>query len=146
MTHRASQGFSLVEVVIVLLIVGSLLGMSIPAIGRYSDDLSLKGATDQIASVMLMTRDRALSTRISQTVKFEAGCSGTDYRVEVGGVMQSGWKLPKRVSYSWLSGTINAVTVTPNGRCSASGLIILTNTRGTLDTVSVLSSGLVLTK
>jgi len=136
----------MVEIAVVMVVIALVLGIGIKGFGGYMDDLALKGATDHIANTLQLTRDRAVATRTSQTMRFEAGYSGTDYRVEVGGVMATGWKLPKRISYNWASGTITAVTMTPEGRASTSGLVILQNTRGQLDTVSVLSSGLVLTK
>ncbi len=146
MTRPRYAGFSLIEMAIVLLVFGMVLGIAIPAMGRYSDDMALRGATAQMTSALLLTRDRAMASRTARTMLFQAGYSGTDYRVEVGGVIRTGWTLPRRSSYSWLSGTISSVIFTPDGRCSTSGLIILQNTRGSLDTVSVLSSGLVLTK
>ncbi len=146
MPSRSEAGFSLIELAIVLLVIGLVIGISVPSIARYMNDLALRGATDQIASVLLLTRDRAIATRTSRTLQFQAGYQGTDYRVEVGGVMQTGWTLPKQVSYAWLSGTIASVTLTPDGRCSTSGLVILQDTQGSKDTVDVLSSGLVISQ
>ncbi len=144
--RHVPAGFSLIELAIVLLVLGMVIGISLPAIGKYQDDLALNGAIDQIASVVQLTRERVIATRTSRTMVFQSAVSGTDYHVEIGGVFQYGWKLPTRVSYAWLSGTITSVTLTPDGRCSTSGLIILKNTRGDKDTVSILSSGLVLSK
>jgi prepilin-type N-terminal cleavage/methylation domain-containing protein len=148
MRARRSQsaGFSLIELGVVLVVISIVLAFGAAGFGKYMDDASLNGATDHIASTLLLTRDRAMATRASQTMRFEAGYQGTDYRVEIGGVMAAGWKLPNRITYNWASGTVTAVTMTPDGRCSTSGLIILQNPRGRLDTVSVLSSGLVLTR
>jgi hypothetical protein len=70
--------------------------------------------------------------------------SGTDYRDESNGAFQGGWKLPRGITYSWLPGTIDSVTVTADGRCTVSGLVILRTSRGAQDTVSILTSGLVL--
>lgn len=144
--RSGSAGYSMVELALVLVVMGIVLAFGAMGFGKYMDDTSLRGATDHIASCLLLTRDRAVGTRTSQTMKFEAATQGTDYRVEIGGVMAAGWSLPKRITYNWASGTITAVTMTPDGRASTSGLVILQNTRGKLDTVSVLSSGLVLTK
>lgn len=146
MARTGHAGFSLVELAIVLVVLGLVIAFSLPGVSRYNEDLALRGATDQIANAMQLTRTRAISTRTSRTMQFQAGYSETDYRVEVNGVFQSGWTLPKRISYAWLSGTISSVTMTPNGLCSTSGLIILQNTRGVRDTVSILSSGLVMSK
>lgn len=140
------RGFTLIELAMVVLVLGLVTAIAAGGFGRYGDHYALNGATGSVAERVRFTRERAMATRTSQTVRFEAGYQGTDYRVEVGGVLKSGWALPKRVTYAWLSGTIAAVTLTPDGRASTSGLVILQDARGFKDTVSVLSSGLVLTQ
>ena len=143
--HRAmNAGFSLFELAMVLVIVGIVLAFGVSAFGGYMSSLAVKGAADQITNTLLLTRDRAMATRTSQTMHFQAGYQGTDFRVEIGGKLNAGWKLPKGVSYAAVSGTIDSVIVTPEGRCSTSGLVIVQTTRGHRDTVSVLSSGLIL--
>ena len=144
MDPAAGAGFSLVEFAIVFAILGTVLAFAVPAFGRYMDSLAVKGSADEIASALTLTRDRAMATRTSQTMQFQSGYQGTDYRVEIDGVVRAGWTLPKRVSYAWVTGTINSVTMTPDGRCSASGLVIVENARGLQDTVSILSSVLFL--
>ena len=141
-----AAGFSLIELGVVLIVVSIVLAIGAMGYRQYADDMSLKGAADHIANALLLTRDRAMTTKTSQTMRFEAGYLGTDYRVEIGGVIAASWRLPKRIIYNWASGTINSVTLTPDGRCSASGLVILQSPAGQLDTVSVLSSGLVIRK
>lgn len=144
-TGRPSgAGFTLTEIMIVLVVLGIVLSFMIPGTNRYRDDMLLRGAAESIAGQLRLMRDRAVGTRTSETMKFQAGVSGTDYRVEIGGVIKSGWQLPKKISYA--AGTMTSVTITPDGLCSASGVIILRNTQSHRDTVSVLASGLVLTK
>jgi len=140
-----SAGFGLIEIAIVLLLAGIVLGFGLPAINRYTDDLALEGTTHQIARVLALTRDRAKATGKARTMFFESGVFGTDYRVEYAGLTQTGWTLPRHISYD-PSGTLTSVTLTPDGRCSASGLIILKTTKDARDTVSVLSSGLFITR
>jgi prepilin-type N-terminal cleavage/methylation domain-containing protein len=145
--RRDQGGFTLIELGIVVLVFGLLVAIVAPAIGRYTEDLNLKGAVDQMANAVRLTRDRAMATRIQRTVHFEAGVSGTDYHtVDASGAPQGGWKLPRGITYAWLPGTIDSVTVTPDGRCNVSGLVILRAVHGAQDTVSVLTSGLVLTQ
>ena len=143
---KREEGFTLIELAMVVLVLGLVTAIAAGGFGRYSDHYALNGATGNIAERVRFTRERAMATRTSQTVRFEAGYQGTDYRVEVGGVMQAGWALPKRITYTWLTGTIASVTLSPDGRASTSGLVILQDARGFKDTVSVLSSGLVLTQ
>ena len=144
--RRPNAGFTLMELMIVVLVMGIVVVMGAVGLGHLNDTQSLQGATVSLADRVRRTRDRAMATRTSQAMKFTAAYAGTDYRVEVGGIYKAGWTLPKRISYSWTSGTINSVTIGPDGRCNTSGLIILKDVRGICDTVSVLSSGLVLTQ
>ncbi len=147
MKHRRPvAGFTLIEIVIVVLVMSFVLAIGGIGFTHYNDSQSLRGATQNIADRLRLTRDRAMATRVSRTMEFAAGYQGTDYRVETNGVIRAGWTLPKRLSYAWTSGTISSVTFTPDGRCSTSGLVILQDGRGACDTVSVLSSGLVLTQ
>jgi type II secretory pathway pseudopilin PulG len=146
MRRATSAGISLTELLIVLVLLGMVLGVVTPAFGRFFDDVALHGATERITSTLLRTRSHAAATRTSETMLFHAGQAGTDYRLVIGGVTKSGWTLPNRITYAWLSGTVDSVVYTPDGRCSASGLILLQTSRGKRDTVSVLSSGLVLTQ
>ena len=128
----------------VVMIAGLIVAFGAFTFGRYMDDIALKGALDHIMNVLMLSRDRAIATRTAQTMYFEAGVQGTDYRVEVGGAVKAGWTLPRKVAYTWPTGTISSVTITPDGRCSASGLVVLRTSRGLQDTVSVMSSGLFL--
>lgn len=145
MRRGTCTGFTMVELMLVFVVVGMVLAFAVPPVGRYLESVSLRGAADQINSALLMARSKAMATRTSQVMQFQAGYSGTDYRIEVGGVMTSRWTLPKKISYpTGLTGTITSVTMTPDGRCSTSGLVILQNTKGLRDTVSVMSSGLIL--
>jgi len=146
MRRASNAGFSLIEIALVLVVAGLVMGIGVPAVGRYLDDVALEGAIGKVRSTARMTRSRAMATRTSQTMLFQQGYSGSDYRVEIDGVMKNGWTLPRGISYASLSGTITSFTVTPDGRCSASGLIILRNSHDRMDTLSVLSSGLVLDK
>lgn len=127
----------------VLVVTSILIAIGLGSLGRYNDQLSLQGATQNIASRLLLTRERAMATRGSQTMQFAAATQGYDYRVTVGGTTRTGWNLPRRIKYAWLAGTINSATFNPEGECSTSGLIILKEPGGTCDTVCVLSSGLV---
>jgi len=141
-----SAGFTLIELAMVALVLGLVLAIGAMGFGRHTDQMALRGATEIIAERLHLTRDRAKTTRTARTMIFQAGYLGSDYRVEIDGIIQHSWTLPNRISYAWLTGTINSVTMTPDGRCSTSGLVILEDSRGVRDTVGILSSGLILTK
>ena len=146
MLRSHAAGFTLIELGVVLVLMSIVVAIGAGAFGRYNDHLALEGATQSIASRLTLTRERAMATRLARTMKFAAATQGYDYRVEMAGVTKTGWRLPARITYAWLSGTINSATYTSDGRCSASGLIILQDPDGARDTVSVLASGLILTQ
>jgi hypothetical protein len=54
------------------------------------------------------------------------------------------WTLPKGISF--VSGTANSFTMTRDGRASTSQYIVLQNSKGNRDTVSVQTSGLALAR
>jgi hypothetical protein len=66
--------------------------------------------------------------------------------VHNGSSIEPKWSLPRKVTYYWGSGTEWQYEMTRDGRCKESGLIILQDSRGNRDTISVQASGLVLTK
>ncbi len=140
------RGFTLVEMAVVLTLLGLLLAFSVPAFHSASQGYQLKGATQNIAGQLRLAREKAIATGTDQvmhfTLNFPAG-STWDYHIHNGGFVGPGWSLPNGIDYA-------NVTISPtmlrDGRMSGSGIVVLRDRKGNLDTVSVLTSGLVLTK
>ena len=139
-------GFSLVELAIVILIFGATLAFSVPAINGFSKRHQLRGAIENISGQLRLARESAIATGNTQNMHFTADYSGCDYHIHNNGVVDPKWSLPKGVSYYWGTGTQNQYRLTKDGRSLDTGMIILQDTRGYRDTVSVLASGLVLIK
>lgn len=145
MTTRSSAGFSLMELMVVLIVGAILLAATIPAFRGYTQSGDLKSAGRNIATQISLARERAISTGNQQTLRFIKGYGGTsDYHVWANNVADPSWKLPRGITYYWGSGTQNTYRMSTDGRCLDTGLIILQNDRGDRDTVSVRLSGLVL--
>jgi len=148
MSRSRTSGFTLVEMAITILLMGLLIGFSIPAFLGISATYQLKGATENIAAQFRLAREKAMSTRVEQPIHIQPGSLSADYHIHYpsGFVPDWGkWKLPKGITfYAYSSGL---PTMQTDGRISpGSGMIILRDRRGNRDTVSYLSSGLVLTK
>jgi prepilin-type N-terminal cleavage/methylation domain-containing protein len=146
MNRLTSRGFSLVELAVTLVVFGLVLAFSIPAFQSFNTTQQLKGATENIAAQMRMMREVSISSNTNQTMHFFYATLGGDYHIHNGVVQGATWSLPRNIVYYWGAGTNSVMSSTPDGRMSSSGMIILEDGRGNRDTVSVLSSGLVLTK
>jgi prepilin-type N-terminal cleavage/methylation domain-containing protein len=134
-----SRGYTLVEMVMTVLVLSLVMAFSVPAFVRFSKTYDLQGASENLAAELRLTRERAIATGTNQTMHFD-----TDgWHVQDGAIQIPGKKLPNGVT--WLTIGVTP-TFTPNGRASSGGLVVLQNSLGQRDTVSVQASGLILTK
>jgi type II secretion system protein H len=144
MRLRTSSGFSLIELAIVVLVMGIMVAIAVPSFVGYRRSQALKGAAFSIASDLRLARERAIAQRIQVLVHYHglSGNSNWHYHDYPSGAWIWGGKFPQGVSL------VSAGTpyFQPDGRSTGSAHIILQDQRGVRDTVSVLTSGLVLAK
>jgi len=146
-THRDALGFSLLEMVVVISILGIITAFSVPAFQKLNRTLHLKGSVQSIAGQLQLARQKAIATGTPQIMHLYAGTFGVDYHIHNTGQPPSGmWKFPRGVTYLWSAGTLagQMVILTADGRADRSGMVILQSASGLLDTVTVQLSGLVL--
>ncbi|MEK7329511.1 MAG: prepilin-type N-terminal cleavage/methylation domain-containing protein [Candidatus Eisenbacteria bacterium] len=144
MNRPSTRGFTLVEMAVTILVLGLLFAFSIPAYQNVSASYQLKGATENVAAQLRLAREKAIATGMDQPMHFTYNYLDSDYHIHyASGFVPAKWKLPQGITY--YSVTVNP-TMLRDGRTSASGNIILRDTRGNRDTVSVQMSGLILTK
>lgn len=141
---RTAAGFSLIELLIVVSIMGVLVTMSVPSYQRYLASNALHGSAREIASEIQQLRARAMATDAAQTIHFALDSTGArDFHVHNGSVTAS-WDLPRGITYA--SGSGSGFTIGTDGRASTSTYVILRDARGQRDTVSIQLSGLVLVR
>jgi prepilin-type N-terminal cleavage/methylation domain-containing protein len=145
------RGFTMVEIAITILIVGMLFALSVPTIQTVSGSYTLKANTEAIAGQLRMAREKAIATGMDQPMHFSANYLGSDYHMHYpSGHIPAKWSLSKGITYYWGAGTSSCITMTRDGRakidCGGTGIVILQDTKGLRDTVSIQLSGLVLTK
>jgi prepilin-type N-terminal cleavage/methylation domain-containing protein len=137
------RGFSLIELMIVLVVLGLIIGYSIPTYNRYSTTLQLRGAGENISGQLRLAREKAIATGAVQPVNFRSGSLGSGYRTTPATGVGGAWFLPHGVTYAWETGADSTYVFQRDGRCDRSGLIILQDGFGHRDTVSVQLSGFV---
>ena len=144
MSRSSMRGFSLVEMAITILILGMLFAFSIPAYQSISSSYKLKGATENLAAQLRVSREKAIATGMEQPMHFTPNWLNSDYHIHYpSGFVPAKWKLPRGITfYTW---TWNPIMY-KDGRLSGSGIVVLQDTRGLKDTVSFQTSGLILTK
>jgi prepilin-type N-terminal cleavage/methylation domain-containing protein len=143
MNRFDTRGFTLIELAITVLVLGLVFTFSIPAYHSISASYQLHGATENIAAQLRLAREKAISTGADQPMHFTPSFLGSDYHIHYASGVGAMWKLPNGISYYAV--TVNP-TMHPDGRSSGSGIVVLQDTRGKKDTVSVMTSGLVLVK
>jgi prepilin-type N-terminal cleavage/methylation domain-containing protein len=143
--HEA-RGFTLIEMVVVILIFGIIATFSVPAFVKLNRSLQLKGAVQNMAAQLQLARSKAMATGTPQVMHLYLATYGADYHIHNADPPTLLWKLPKYVTYVWSAGTLSGqqVTITADGRADRSGMVILQTLGGLRDTINVQLSGLVL--
>ena len=146
-THRHEYGFSLVEMAVTLLVLGLMAAITIPVIRGFSESHRLRGATENLAGQIRMVREKAIATGVDQTMHFYLDTHGADYHVHNPGVIGPLWSFPKDITYDETPGDdLDTLRLKRDGRASPAGTIVLVDSRGTRDTISIQLSGLILTR
>ncbi len=101
------KGFSLIEMVVVVAIIGIILAIAIPGFIVMAPRMRLKSAARDIVSNMQLARAQALRDRKTYTIQFDT--PGSKYTISTGGVAEKIVNLSEYPGVSFGSG---------NGRAS----------------------------
>jgi prepilin-type N-terminal cleavage/methylation domain-containing protein len=130
-----SKGFSLVELMFVILIFGLLMTASMPSFGRFLQTWKLHGEVDKMAAALRTARSSAVMRNINAVFQFNIN-NGTYFYFEdedSDGTRDSGeyrsatFTLPPGIVFE--SQTLGGTTITfgPRGNTMQSGSIVLEN-------------------
>lgn len=138
--NPTEQGFSLMELMIVLVVFGIVLSFGIPAFHHYLLSQQLRGTSENLVQTVQLQRTRAMATGQSVVLNFN---TGTPNAWTVLGQGRSSRKvLPDGVTYA--SANPATLTLTREGHVNTSGVVVFQNRSGATDTVSIQVSGLAL--
>jgi prepilin-type N-terminal cleavage/methylation domain-containing protein len=105
------KGFTLVELLIVLVIISSLLGLSITGFKRFASSLGYKNAIDQVVTDIKYTQQMADSTQETCRIEFKAGSN--DYSIYKSGTVIRAAKIDRTFQFygkSYFSFVANGYT------------------------------------
>jgi prepilin-type N-terminal cleavage/methylation domain-containing protein len=134
------RGFSLIELMVAIVVLGLLIGFSVPSYQTYALTQKLRGTSENLMQTINLQRSRAMATGQSVTINFNTGAPAGWTVMSAN--RQNQTTLPNGITYA--SATPTSLTLTRDGQVSNSGLVVFQNRTGTQDTVSIQLSGLTL--
>ena len=137
-TRLNERGFSLIELMVAITVLGLMIGFSIPSYQSYALTQKLRGTSENLVQTIQLQRSRAMATGQSVTLNFNTAAPA-GWTVMTGSRFNH-TNLPLGISYA--SANPSSITLTRDGRVNPSALVVFQNRKGTQDTVSVQLSGL----
>lgn len=133
------RGFSLMELMIVLVVFGMLLGFGIPQYQRYMQSQALLGTSQNLVQTVQLQRSRAMATGRTITVNFDTTAATW---VVLSATKANRYRLPRGIRYA--AANPLSLQLTRDGRVDNSALVVFQDRNGVRDTVSIMVSGLAL--
>ena len=154
-----SRGFSLIELMMVVVVIGLVLTAGIPAFGTFRDGMVLVQARNQVTQDLRMARQVAVTRHCPVVVTFGDGSTTTNvgnysvlYDTNGDGAVATGERyfnrtMPNRTLLSSVSLTpTNKLTFDMSGVLApgtGGGRLVFANSRGRVDTLLVSATGVV---
>ena len=134
------KGFSLIELMVVLALFGTLMTFGIPAFQRDLQSSQLRGTSENLVQTIQLQRSRAMAT--GQAVNITFNTTSPYSWTSTGSSGSNQHKLPRGVTY--VSATPTTIQLTRDGHVNTSALVVFQNRSGARDTVSIQVSGMAL--
>ncbi|OPY04548.1 MAG: hypothetical protein A4E67_02339 [Syntrophaceae bacterium PtaB.Bin038] len=144
-----AAGFSMVELLITLVLLGIVLAIAVPSYRGWVDNSNLKGAGRMISSDFYDTRARAMAENRAYTITYNPDPANT-YRIQAaaaGGLAAVdetktfGEYGTVRMTSVNGGGAAVAVTIQPRGSAAPAATIGIANVRNSTGTITVLMTG-----
>ena len=85
MNRRLSKGFSLIETLVVIAVLGILVAISIPALGRYYQEYRLNTVAREIKANIQFARLKAITSNFNVVFTYNLGSGGTPDTYQISG-------------------------------------------------------------
>jgi type II secretion system protein H len=143
--HDREAGFSMIELLVVIVIMGVLLAAALPSMRSHTGTIKLKEAADEVAGTLKLARQRAVATNGDVVVQFGAGSSnyylfddGNGNGVRDGSETMSGpYDIPKGIALAQCGFSQRRVTFAAQGSASESQAVIFVNAQANAQRVDV---------
>ena len=130
-----TKGFSLLELMVVITIMGLLLALSVPALARFLQNWRLNAEVDQVAMMMRAARSTAIMRNTNTVFQFDLQANTYGYFEDRDGdgdhddnEYQDEAALPEGLVFDRHTLTDTQLGFGPRGNCEESGSITLSNT------------------
>ena len=132
---KQRKGFSIVELMVVVMIMALILAASIPALKRHTGSVTLVQASEGVAGTLRLARQRAVSTALPVVVVFgaEAGTyylfqdSDGDGVLDAGETQAGPYELPNGIVFGEIDLDDDDISFSGTGSADESGNIVLVN-------------------
>ena len=131
--HMKNKGFSLVELMVAITILGIVLVMSLPAFGRFVHTWRLKGSTEQLATALRTARSTAVMKHTNAVFQVDLNRNEYFYFEDINGngsresseYRSATYELATGISFQGHTLPSAVITFGPKGNTSSSGTITL---------------------
>lgn len=144
-----TAGFSMVELLITLVLLGIVAAIAVPAFRGWADNANLKGASRMVSSVFYDARERALAENRAYTITFSPDPTNTCRLRALAANNLTAFDETRNFSeyrgvrMSAVNGGTNNIDfiVQPRGTVSPAGSVTVTNIRNSTGTITLLITG-----